>query len=75
MSANEKQVGGEHYRHRAIQIWDFIAANELDFFQGNIVKYVCRFREKNGIADLHKAQHYLEKLIELEGSPPTPAGP
>jgi len=67
MSANEKQVGGDHYR-RPIQPWDFIAANDLDFFQGSIIKYVTRFRNKNGIEDLEKAKHYLEKLIELESA-------
>lgn len=65
MSANDTQVGGSHYQ-KPIQVWDFIAANELDYFQGNIIKYVTRFREKGGVADLEKAKHYLEKLIEME---------
>lgn len=65
MSANEEQVGGDHYRLKAIQPWDFIAANELGFFEGNIVKYVSRWRAKNGVDDLRKARHYLDKLIEL----------
>ncbi len=66
--ANKRQEGGDHYLNRAIQPWDYIAANKLDFFQGSIVKYVTRFREKNGIEDLKKAKHYLDKLIELETS-------
>lgn len=65
MSANDEQVGGTHYQKK-IQPWDYVAANGLDFFQGNIVKYVTRFREKDGVADLLKARHYLDKLIELE---------
>ena len=65
MSANEKQMGGSHYL-KAIQPWDYIAANGLDFFEGNIVKYVTRWRQKGGVEDLRKARHYLDKLIELE---------
>jgi hypothetical protein len=65
MSANDKQMGGSHYL-KAIQPWDYIAANGLDFFEGNIVKYVTRWRQKGGVEDLRKARHYLDKLIELE---------
>ena len=68
MSANQTQIGGTHYRAKPIQPWDFIAANRLGFFEGNIVKYVCRHREKGGIDDLRKARHYLDKLIELEAT-------
>ncbi len=64
-AANSRQVGGDHYKNQAIQPWDFIAANELGFFEGNIVKYVSRWRDKDGLADLEKARHYLDKLIEL----------
>ena len=66
MSANETQVGGAHYKDKAIQPWDYIAANELGYFEGNIVKYVSRWRDKGGVDDLRKAQHYLQKLIELQ---------
>ena len=65
ISANEKQVDGDHYQTQ-IQPWDFIEANKLTFIEGNIVKYVCRHRQKNGLRDLEKAKHYLEKLIEVE---------
>ena len=64
--ANSIQIGGDHYKSKGIQPWDFIAANDLDYFQGNVIKYVTRFREKNGIQDLEKAQHYLQKLIDIE---------
>lgn len=60
------QVGGNHYRIKTIQPWDYIAANNLCYFTGNVVKYVSRFRDKNGVEDLKKARHYLDKLIELE---------
>lgn len=62
--ANERQVGGEHYR-TAIQPWDFITANGLGYLEGNIIKYVARHKQKGGVEDLKKAKHYLEKLIEI----------
>ena len=65
MSANDTQVGGDHYKGKAIQPWDYIIANNLGYLEGNVVKYVSRWKDKGGIADLHKAQHYLTKLIEV----------
>jgi len=65
MSANEIQVGGSHYTKQGIQTWDYIAANNIGYFEGNVIKYVSRWKEKGGIEDLRKAQHYLQKLIEL----------
>ena len=75
-TANDRQHGGDHYLHQAIQPWDYIAANNLGFFEGNIVKYVSRWRSKGGVEDLKKAQHYLDKLIELAlpSAPPAPPG-
>ena len=64
-SALNKQVGGSHYRDKGIQPIIYIHANNLGFCEGNVVKYVTRWREKNGVADLRKAIHYLELLIEL----------
>lgn len=55
---------GSHY-DVPIQPWDYIAANQLGFFEGNVVKYVTRWRAKGGVEDLQKARHYLDKLIEL----------
>jgi len=65
MGANEDQIGGEHYRQSAIQPWDFILSQKLGFLEGNIIKYVCRYQRKNGLEDLKKARHYLDKLIEI----------
>lgn len=65
MPANDKQVGGNHYRTE-IQHWDWASANELDYFQGCITKYVARHKKKNGLEDLLKAQHFLFKYIEQE---------
>ena len=64
-SALDKQVGGSHYRDKGIQPIIYIHANNLGFCEGNVVKYVTRWREKNGLADLEKAKHYIELLIEL----------
>ena len=64
-SALNKQVGGSHYKDKGIQPIIYIHANELGFCEGNVVKYVTRWRSKNGIADLKKAIRYLELLIEL----------
>jgi hypothetical protein len=69
MSANERDmVGGGHYRKhgKEIQHWDIVAIFQLDYFQGQITKYVMRWRDKGGIADLEKAAHYLQKYIEVE---------
>jgi Protein of unknwon function (DUF3310) len=62
--ANEQQIGGAHYAVKAIQPWDFIIANNIGYLEGNIIKYISRWKDKGGIEDLKKAQHYLQKLIE-----------
>tara|TARA_R110000824_G_scaffold344886_1_gene531558 strand:- start:24426 stop:24704 length:279 start_codon:yes stop_codon:yes gene_type:complete len=59
-----KQVGGSHYLDFAIQPLEFILANELDFLQGNVIKYVVRHKTKNGVEDIKKAIHYLELIKE-----------
>ena len=60
------QVGGGHYKGMNIQPVEFIHANGIGYFEGNVIKYVSRWRNKNGIADLQKAKHYIDLLIELE---------
>jgi hypothetical protein len=65
-SALQTQVGGDHYAKMKIQPVEFIHANNLNFIEGSIVKYVARHRAKNGKQDLEKAKHFLEMLIELE---------
>ena len=62
----EIQVGGGHYKKCKIQPVEYIHANGLDFFQGNIVKYITRFRDKGGKADLEKIKHYCDIIISLE---------
>jgi hypothetical protein len=66
MNALEKQVEGNHYKDLPIQPVEYIYANALGYFEGNVIKYVSRWRKKNGIADLEKAKHYIELLIQLE---------
>lgn len=64
MRAINEQIGGTHYRDKAIQPIEYILANDLGFCEGNIIKYVSRYKDKNGLEDLKKAKHYLEFLIE-----------
>ena len=60
----DRQVGGSHYKFFTIQPYEFIAKNDLTFFQGNVIKYVCRYKFKNGIEDLEKIKHYCELEIK-----------
>ena len=64
--ASQKQVGGGHYVEKSIQPWDYIVANNLGYLEGNVVKYVTRYKSKNGKQDLEKALHYLQKLLEVQ---------
>jgi len=63
--AKKKQVGGNHYKNYKIQPIEFITANDIGFIEGNVIKYLLRFKEKNGLQDLDKAIHYVELLKEL----------
>lgn len=64
MSANDLQVAGNHYKEKPIQTWDYISKNNIPYLEGNVIKYISRWREKGGMEDLKKAQHYLQKIIE-----------
>lgn len=66
MSALDDQVGGDHYKKLKIQPIEYIHANGIGYMEGNVIKYVSRWKEKNGIKDLEKAKHYIDLLIELE---------
>jgi Protein of unknwon function (DUF3310) len=63
--ANAIQIDGDHYKVLTIEPWDYINANGLDFFEGSVIRYVTRWRNKGGIKDLEKAQHYLDKMHEM----------
>lgn len=66
MAANDRQVGGDHYQKDGdTQHWDMVVQFDLDYFQGQITKYVMRWRDKGGIQDLEKARHFLDKYIEV----------
>lgn len=72
--ANASQVGGSYYHGRGIQPWDIIEAWDLDFWEGNAIKYILR--RKPGTPrtlDLHKAIHYLEKCLERARATEPPA--
>ena len=58
------QVGGNHYQKLTIQPVEFIVKNNIPFLEANVIKYVVRYKDKNGLEDLNKAKHYLEMLIE-----------
>jgi hypothetical protein len=64
MKSYKKQVGGNHYKNYKIQPVEFIIKNNIGFVEGNIIKYVLRFKEKGGVQDLNKAKHYIELLID-----------
>ena len=63
MPANDRQVGGEHYIKK-YQHWDFVCDTGMHYLLGCATKYVTRWREKNGLEDLEKPIHYLEKAVE-----------
>lgn len=67
-SANELQVAGTHYKELDYQPWDFIDENNIRYLEGNVIKYIVRHKKKNGVQDLEKAKHYVQKIMELEES-------
>lgn len=54
----------KHYTRWPIQPVTFIAGNDLDFLQGNVIKYVMRYKDKNGLEDLEKAKVYIDFMIQ-----------
>ncbi len=65
MDANSRQVGGDHYKTK-IEHWDYVLANDIPYLEAQIIKYLTRWRKKNGLQDVLKAKHFLDKLIETE---------
>jgi hypothetical protein len=63
-SANDRQVGGSHYAGK-VQHWDLIELHGVGYLEGCATKYIQRWRLKNGVQDLNKAAHYVDKLLEL----------
>lgn len=70
MSAEQKalaiQIAGSHYKDMAIQPVEYIHKNGIGFIEGAVIKYVSRYKMKNGVEDLKKARHMLDILIEME---------
>jgi hypothetical protein len=64
--ALSEQIGGDHYKQFKIQPVEYIHANGLGFCQGNVIKYVTRYKDKGGVSDLEKAKHFIDLLIQLE---------
>lgn len=56
----------KHYTHGKIEVWDFIIDQNMNYLEGNVCKYLCRYKAKNGLQDLLKARAYLDKLIALQ---------
>ena len=59
----EEKINPPYYR-KSIEVTDFIVEYEMGFLEGNIVKYIVRYKHKNGLEDLKKAEWYLHKLIK-----------
>ena len=66
LNALDVQEGGDHYKKLAIQPAEFVHANRIPYLEGSVIYYVTRWRDKNGIADLKKARHTIDLIIELE---------
>ena len=66
MSALETQVSGSHYKDFPIQPVEFIHKNNIGYLEGNVIKYTCRHKSKNGKEDILKAIHYLQLILELQ---------
>lgn len=60
------QVGGNHYKSMNIQPVEFCMKNNLNFCVSSAIKYLCRYKNKNGKQDLEKARHFIDLLIEIE---------
>lgn len=66
MSALDTQVGGNHYKKFKIQPVEFCYVNNIPYMEATAIKYLCRHNDKNGAADLKKAIHFIELLLELK---------
>lgn len=66
--ANDTQIGGNHYKQfKGMEPWDVITGWNLGYLDGTALKYIARWRHKNGVQDLEKALHFLQKAIEVYG--------
>lgn len=65
MNANDIQHGGDHYKGSDYQHWDWVSDCRLHYLAGAASKYAMRWRKKNGLEDLNKAIHYIDKAEEV----------
>lgn len=65
-----KQIGGNHYKDMAFQPLDLINKLRCSFTQGCIIKYICRYKNKNGKQDIEKCIHYARIAMDLGGTWP-----
>lgn len=65
MGANDIQHGGSHYKGAKLQHWDIVARNGIGYLEGCSSKYFSRWRNKNGLEDLLKGLHYIDKILEM----------
>lgn len=68
MSADDIQIAGSHYKKLDPEPWNVITSWNLGYLDGTALKYIARWKDKNGIEDLKKAIHFLQKTIEVEES-------
>ena len=67
MNNKEKDnIKPDHYRNGKVDVIDFCQANNLDFMQGNVIKYITRYRKKNGLEDVRKAVEYINRILANE---------
>lgn len=72
-TANDIQVGGQHYKTMPVQPWDVMESvltheEFIGFLKGNVIKYSMRAGRKEGSDDANKARHYMMKLREITGA-------
>lgn len=66
--ASEQQVAGRHYKKFKIQPAEFCHVNNIPYLEASAIKYLCRWRDKNGFEDLQKAKHFIDLLMEYENA-------
>lgn len=65
-SSLKRQIGGSHYREMKVQPIEYIMANDMDYCEGAIVKYISRHRQKGGPDDIRKIKHYCDLILQME---------
>jgi hypothetical protein len=66
---NSIQIGGNHYHRGGLQHWDLVAEHNIPYLLAVPVKYLTRWRDKGGVEDLRKAEHFLHKAMEVAAKP------